>query len=772
VRTVIGDNFIGKRIDNQIDYRIETLSPSSSLAPLIPLVDGYPNNTSLLLHMNGVNGSQAFIDNSINNFTVIANGNVQISTNEKKFGNGSTYFDGNGDYLRTQIPYHNWNDDFTIEMWIKKIDGGPTSQTIFEAGDIQTEYGGINIYIQNGTIYFNNGLSADIGGVGSIVNNVWTNIVISRSSGTNYLFQDGVLIGSGTQTFPVLNNIISIGAAFNYGFSFKGYIDEVRITKGVARYTQNFIPQTAPFADPEIVALTDQYPNNTSLLLHMDGENNSTNFVDNSRYQVAITPFGNSKIINNLNDNSAAYFDGNGDYLRVINSNAYEFGGNDFTIECWFNIAETPEQYDEESDEYFITNTKTLFSKGSPETINSSTYVFEFYGVNQLGFYVLNYSGAVPLVGTTTHIQQNTWYHLAIVRNGSNTKLFLNGILESSNNSSYNISNGGDFVIGAGIYNIALRSLNCYVDEFRITKGVARYTQNFTPQLLPFQNIPYTPVTITTNGLVARFVAESLLQREDPVITYWEDENQDSNDNSYLTTAQAFNGPTVITNQLNGRPALSFNGVNNYLTFSIYGDQGDPGISLMQSRTFVVIGKYNNSATDQQQGFLNSEGDKSYIFQNGNRGYYKTKGNGQIVEQISGPQNLTLDRYHVTTVVHAFAAEGETSQSFIRINNQTIYMDTTGLIPDLNNFIIGARTTNSEFLNGSIVEILIYNRALTLQEIVQIENYANVPADGGIIDPYDTAATSSGFNIEQFLMSDVADEFVIPIKKIKKKNQH
>ena len=767
MRTVIGDNFIGKRIDNQIDYRIETLRSSSSLVPLTPLVDEYPNNTSLLLHMNGVNGSQAFIDNSINNFTVIANGNVQISTNEKKFGNGSTYFDGNGDYLRTQIPYHNWNDDFTIEMWIKKIDGGPTYQTIFEAGDIQVGRGGINLYIVNNTIYFNNGLTADIGGVGSIVNNVWTNIVISRSSGTNYLFQDGVLIGSGTQTFPVLNNIISIGAAFNYGFSFKGYIDEVRITKGVARYTQNFIPQTAPFADPEIVALTDQYPNNTSLLLHMDGENNSTNFVDNSRYQVAITPFGNSKIINNLNDNSAAYFDGDGDYLRVINSNAYELETNDFTIEFWIKLNSN-------------SSTSTVISKGGTSSISDQVWSVTLQGDSL----VFRAPPNLELLLMSNALEVNNWYHVAITRQTwqdpaeefpwQTCKIFINGILRSEANNSEIFPVGGDLYIGAACYDTTTTSFNGYIDELRITKGVARYTQNFTPQLLPFQNIPYTPVNITHNGLAARFVAESLLQREDPAITFWEGEDENSDDSSYLTTAQAFNGPTVITNQLNGRPALSFNGVNNYLTFSIYLDQGEPGISLMQSRTFVVIGKYNNSATDQQQGFLNSEGDKSYIFQNGNRGYYKTKGNyGQIVEQISGPQNLTLNGYHVTTVVHAFAPEGETSQSFIRINNQTIYMDTAGLIPDLTNFIIGARTTNSEFLNGSIVEILIYNRALTLQEIVEIENYANVPADSiAIIDPYNTAATSSGFNIEQFLMSDVADEFVIPIKKIKKKNQH
>ena len=178
------------------------------------------NGVSLLLHMDGLSGSQNFIDSSLNNFTVTVGGNAQIRATEKRFGTGAGYFDGSGDYLRTELSDNNWDDDFTVEMWIKQI-ANNSIRTIFEAGDIQGGQGGVHVYVTGGTIVFNNGITPDIVG-GLITPNQWTNIVISRSSGTNYLFQDGVLIGSGVQTFPVNNNIISIGAAPNYGFWFNG----------------------------------------------------------------------------------------------------------------------------------------------------------------------------------------------------------------------------------------------------------------------------------------------------------------------------------------------------------------------------------------------------------------------------------------------------------------------------------------------------------------------------------------------------------------------
>ena len=75
---------------------------------------------------------------------------------------------------------------------------------------------------------------------------VWTHIAMVRLSGINYLYQDGVQIGTGARTFPVVDLVVTVGSAPNYGLGFIGTLDDVRIVKGLAVYTGNFSPPAAP----------------------------------------------------------------------------------------------------------------------------------------------------------------------------------------------------------------------------------------------------------------------------------------------------------------------------------------------------------------------------------------------------------------------------------------------------------------------------------------------------------------------------------------------
>src|SRR3990167_110302 len=79
------------------------------------------SNTQLLLHMDGLDASTTFIDDGVNNFAVTANGNAQIDTAQSKFGGASGQFDGNGDYL--SLPDSNaWDfgsGDFTLDFWVR-----------------------------------------------------------------------------------------------------------------------------------------------------------------------------------------------------------------------------------------------------------------------------------------------------------------------------------------------------------------------------------------------------------------------------------------------------------------------------------------------------------------------------------------------------------------------------------------------------------------------------------------------------------------------------
>jgi hypothetical protein len=224
--------------------------------------DQYYPSCSLLMHLNGTNGSTTFIDNSPVTKSFTVNGNSQISTAQSKFGGTSAYFDGTGDYLSTNSSndFAFGTGDFTVECWIYSSDVSNPAQRGFlqtsdTAGGLKTSYTtGITI-LQGSTVSsgLNGGLVANVAGtsVGSstavITTNTWYHIALVRNSGTSTLYLNGTSVGSGTTTGNCSGTYLSIGGYYNTSYLYQGYLDELRITKGVARYTTNFTPQTSEF---------------------------------------------------------------------------------------------------------------------------------------------------------------------------------------------------------------------------------------------------------------------------------------------------------------------------------------------------------------------------------------------------------------------------------------------------------------------------------------------------------------------------------------------
>lgn len=224
--------------------------PPTSAHPSSSLTDPYWSNVSLLLHMDGTDGSTVFTDSSSNTLTVTANGNAQIDTGKWKFGGASGRFDGNGDYLRAEVEF-DYANDFTIEFWFIRLGIGEGQvHTIFEAGDIQSGQGGVHIYVDNNGVFSaNDGYSAAIEG-GSSPIGTWQHVALTRENGVNILFVDGASVGTSSQNFStvLINDIISIGGAPMYGFYAHCNVDDFRMTEGIARYTSNFTPPTAPLS--------------------------------------------------------------------------------------------------------------------------------------------------------------------------------------------------------------------------------------------------------------------------------------------------------------------------------------------------------------------------------------------------------------------------------------------------------------------------------------------------------------------------------------------
>jgi hypothetical protein len=644
-------------------------------------------------------------DSSTNDFQLTLNGDAKLNTTITKYGGGSAYFDGNGDYI--EIPYDSGFDygtgDFTVEFWVN------FSSLTASGGFIGMVCGSVENAMD---INYDNSLSI---GVHFITTrhtfpwnpsiNTWYHVAVCRADGNTKAFIDGVQIGTTKNdsgfNYSMFGGNMIIGRGDDNTNSFNGYIDDLRITKGIARYTSNFTPPAQQLLDP-----SDSHGDKVSLLLHMDGADSSTTFTDSSANNFALTAFGNAQIDTSIKKfgSGAALFDGNGDYLTIEDNNVFVFntGFNNypsipFTVEAWIY--------------------PTALNSSLDIIISKDTYGSNFswcIGISQSSLFCYTHNINSDWDFTVAASPQlNTWQHVALTMDGTTQRLFLNGQLLGTKNAP--ITNGSSKIsIGSGSWNNPAASnsyFNGYIDELRITKGVARYTTNFVPQTAPFAN----PVSeIPRNGLLVRFNADSGISESGGNITSWTDQQNG-------VVATAFNNPTLLTNEFNGRKAVSFNGSDTYFTFTF-----PTPISDGAPRTFVVIGRYNNPTSTGQQGYLNSTlGDLCYVFKNSNedRSYYYTE-----ARQIAGPtaaSSSSLASYHVQTVVH----NGIPNSNFIRINGVTSYNISYGTmnnLPQLANIVIGGRGTPSEILSGQIVEILVYNRELSSEEITQIETYANI----------------------------------------------
>ena len=219
--------------------------------------DPYFSNVSLLLHCDGT----PIVDSSGSPKTVTAVGDAQISTVQKKFGTGSLLFDGNGDAAtipNTNNAFTFSTNTYTFECFIRPV-ALSSFKILLDASAAFTGFFGTLYLAHNGTTLVwgtrpNTGSQyAYVEGTGgTLTTNEWQHVALSVDSGAAKAFIDGVAVGSpitfSTPEFtPVGFGVGHFSNTFEAQYSFNGYIDEVRITNGVARYSSNFAAPTAPF---------------------------------------------------------------------------------------------------------------------------------------------------------------------------------------------------------------------------------------------------------------------------------------------------------------------------------------------------------------------------------------------------------------------------------------------------------------------------------------------------------------------------------------------
>jgi hypothetical protein len=218
----------------------------------------------------------------------------------------------------------------------------------------------------------------------------------------------------------------------------------------------------------------DIYYPSCSLLCHFDSLNSAGRFIDNSINNFTITSSGDAQLSDSQYEfgGASAYFDGTGDYLTIPSNTALDFGTGSFTIEFWayFNA---------------LSSSRMLTERWTTGNANSWQLYWRSTGTSLT--FLVGSSTVVLQDPSGSRITTNQWYHVAVARSGSTNRMFIDGTQVASATNSSSLSNSLPFVIGTQI-STGTNNFNGYIDEFRITKGFARYTASFTPPTSAFPN--------------------------------------------------------------------------------------------------------------------------------------------------------------------------------------------------------------------------------------------------------------------------------------------
>jgi len=428
--------------------------------------------------------SNRFKDSSANNFTITRNGNTSVQR-FNPFGapdtysaatiGGSGYFDGTGDYLSVanNAAFELASVNFTLETWVYFNSFTSTNGNVLISKGASGSVGGDFFSIQansSGVIQFFFGSGSPLLSGSTLVNSTWYHIAVTRSGTTFTLWVNGISSATATSSTTLSSGGPCIVGSQSYSpgasdRSLYGYLSDTQIVKGTALYTGSFTPPTAP-----LTPVT-----NTSLLLSMT----NAGIYDNAM-MADLETVGNAQVSTSVKKygTGSMAFDGTGDYLKTPYTSLFSFGTGDFTVECWANISSV--QY-------------TAIISSTNTAITTAMWLLGFSNTtNQMTFGIDSGGGAICGADYTSYL--NTWTHIAASRSGSTLKLFFNGVQVNSvsNSTSFTGDTANSVVFGRRYTNSDQYHLNGYIDDLRITKGVARYTANFTPPTEAFQN--YGPV--------------------------------------------------------------------------------------------------------------------------------------------------------------------------------------------------------------------------------------------------------------------------------------
>jgi hypothetical protein len=479
---------------------------------------------------NAVNNS--FDDKSTNDHTITAVGNAtQTTFSPYRHGGYSTYFDGTTDYLKvTDSAEHAFGTgDFSIEFWWwpETVTGNSGNIHIMISAPNDSH----NQLIYNESTYWYYGagsggaVQVNSSGNGPATAKAWNHVVLCRTGTTMSIFHNGTRTGSVTSSYSADFSNASIGRYDSGGYEVDGYVRDMRWLKGSSAYDATQTSITLP-TEP-LTAIT----NTTLLTCHLPY------IADGSTTGHTITVNGNTKTLpfapydaleySAADHGGSMYFDGTGDYLSIADHADLDMGSSDFTIEGWYYPVVTPGG-----------SNGLLSKRANSSEANGILIYFGGTSTGQPSLLVAQSGSWAINTASSITFKTGQWNHFAIVRNGTSFKLYINGKAGISVTSSITVTdNGHPFIIGtmgADGSNVLAES---NISDFRVVKGTAVYTANFTP--------PTAPLTAITNtSLLLQSTDAGIIDKSQSVksLTLNGDVKSSTTQTKYLSSSMYFDG--------------------------------------------------------------------------------------------------------------------------------------------------------------------------------------------------------------------------------------
>ena len=489
------------------------------------------SNASSLVFAAPLFGNSQDVSNIINagttNKATTDNGSVRSSLVKSNFYGGSYLFDGSDDYISS--PYSSDFDfgsgAFTVECWVNTTQSGNYPGLVNRWQNANTQCWDLRATTTDkgnrATFIYNDGSVKFLDSGRTVNDGKWHHIAAQRSGNTLSFYVDGVETVSESYSGTInQGSDTELRIGYNDTTYFNGYVNDVRIYKGVAKYNSTFTPASA---NPDVVL-------------------DSPSGVSGGGKLAKVT---DGAVMFDGPTNGASIATG---YLSIpaANTSDFNFGTGDFTWEGYFYGSDWTGGSSND-DQYVVNHEPTAGDDGSGLFVDGGQ-----------SYYYSNKASSRFII-TGPILENERWYHIAAVRASGTLTMYVNGISVGSASYSDTYSDA-IFTLGRNENNNK-NQFRGFISNFRVLNS-ALYTSNFTPPAAPLTNVTNTKLLCCqskTSSTAAAVTPGAIVANGDTPPSFFNPFNTD--DNTVVGKAMGY----ATLNPLIGGATLS-NGNLDYTT--------------------------------------------------------------------------------------------------------------------------------------------------------------------------------------------------------------